>query len=127
MSEKKEKKRVGGIVATEYRGVSSEATDVGTHERDAEELEEENASYRIVHVLRKNMRRERMRPRQRGTHTHTHTQREREIERDSLTHSVQEELCSRWTELGSFYPFARNHNNRGSLPQEPYRWPTVAG
>lgn len=37
-----------------------------------------------------------------------------------------EELCARWTRLGAWYPFMRNHYTKNSIPQEPYRWPVVA-
>eukprot|EP00877_Chromochloris_zofingiensis_P000332 jgi/Chrzof1/1029/Cz01g37200.t1 len=32
----------------------------------------------------------------------------------------------RWISAGAFYPFARNHNEVNSQPQELYRWPAVA-
>ncbi|KAF8268968.1 glycosyl hydrolases family 31-domain-containing protein [Lactarius quietus] len=40
--------------------------------------------------------------------------------------NTDEELCNRWMQLAAFTPFFRNHNIRGAIPQEPYRWVSVA-
>ncbi|KAK7544788.1 alpha-glucosidase [Phyllosticta citribraziliensis] len=36
------------------------------------------------------------------------------------------DLCARWMQLNAFMPFYRNHNVYAAVPQEPYRWATVA-
>lgn len=40
--------------------------------------------------------------------------------------NTNEELCNRWMQASAFVPFYRNHNTRGAISQEPYRWDSVA-
>ncbi|EAS00396.2 glycosyl hydrolase family 31 protein (macronuclear) [Tetrahymena thermophila SB210] len=40
-----------------------------------------------------------------------------------LNGNATPELCARWMQLGSLYPFSRNHNGNESISQEPYAFP----
>lgn len=39
--------------------------------------------------------------------------------------NTDEELLNRWMMLSAFFPFYRNHNTKGAIPQEPFRWDSV--
>lgn len=40
--------------------------------------------------------------------------------------NTEEELCNRWMSSPAFTPAYRNHNQRGTIAQEPYRYGTAS-
>ncbi|KAF1973746.1 hypothetical protein BU23DRAFT_639650 [Bimuria novae-zelandiae CBS 107.79] len=43
-----------------------------------------------------------------------------------FTRNTDFQLCSRWMEIGAFFPFYRNHNVKATIGQEAYRCSSVA-